>query len=291
MDTVNLFYNLDDHGGKVWITNQDLLSTLRHVGADQGELLFIHTDTASFGTPNPKLRRREFLQEIYKVLLDLGVKTLVFPTFTFSFANNEDFDVNNSTAKYMGALNEYVRKLPDSVRSLDPLMSVVAVGERAKQFYRIGKRCMGEGGIFAQLHHLPNVKFLFLGANPTMCFTYAHYVEALYPVPYRFEKWYTGRITDREGRTYEESYSVFAACKGITPAAMLPFKRHMVKNGWLETEPVGSSSLTCFWERDAYKAMWDALDENIHGFLARPFTDEDLVHEVKPYSERIVMVP
>lgn len=291
MQTVNLFCTSDREGNQCWTTNQDLLSALKRIEADQCDLLFIHTDIASFGAPNPSLRRRELLSQVYHVIEQLKVKTILFPAFTFSFANQEDFSVNDSTAKYMGALNEFARKQPGAVRSLDPMMSVVALGEEAEQFYRVGKQCMGEGGIFSMLHNHPNVKFLFLGANPIMCFTYAHYVEALHKVPYRFEKWYTGKITDGDGNTYEDRCSVFAACQGVTPAAMYPFEKHMEKNQYFKRELVGSSEVVSFWETDAYKAMWDALDENIHGFLAKPFTAEDLVHEVKHNPGRTVMVP
>ncbi len=291
MESKALFYISLQDGTKQQISNLDLLSALRKVGADDCELLFIHTDIASFGMPSPELRRRQLLDEIYQVIQALGVKTVVFPAFTFSFVNGEDFSVNGSTAKYMGALNEYVRKRPDAVRSLDPLMSVVAVGAQAEQFYRVGKQCMGPGGIFSLLHGSPNVKFLFLGAKPTECFTYAHYVEACYHVPYRFEKWYTGTVTDRDGNTYEDSFSVYAACKGVFPAAMLPFDRHMREKGAFRIEPVGGSEVVCFREEDAYQAMWDALNENIYGFLAKPFTTEDLVHEVKESTGRTVMVP
>ena len=291
MQQVNLFCTTDMEGTQQWVTNRDLFSALKKVEADQCELLFIHTDTASFGMPNPALKRKEFLGHIYQVIEQLKVKTVLFPAFTFSFANQEDFSVNGSTAKYMGALNEFARKQPGAVRSLDPMMSVVALGEEAESFYRVGKQCMGEGGIFSMLHNHDKVKFLFLGAKPTACFTYAHYVEAVYKVPYRFEKWYTGKITDREGTTYEDSYSVHAACKGVTPAAMLPFERHMEKHQFFKREPFGASEVISFWEPDAYRAMWDALDENIHGFLTRPFTEEDLVHEVNYNPERTVMVP
>lgn len=289
MENIILFQS--ENGNNI-ITTNDLYEKLKAVKADQCNLLFIHTDLAGFGIPNAKLKRKEFLGAIYNVLLALKVKTLVFPAFTFSFSNDEDFSVNDSTAKYMGALNEYVRKQPGVVRSLDPLMSVIAVGEKAEEFYKVGKRCMSTGGMFDMLHHTPDVKFLFLGAKPTHCFTYAHYVEGVYKVPYRFEKWFEGNITDREGNTYKDSYSLLVGCKGIYPAAMLPFEKHMLKNRKYNKVPLGDGEIICFREKDAYQAMLDALDENIHGFLVKPFTEEDLVQEVKPRNgQRVVMVP
>lgn len=280
------------NNGNAQVTNFELFERLKQVKANECDLLFIHTDLSSFGTPNIELKRKEFFGAIYDVLLSLNVRTLMFPAFTFSFANDESFSVNNSTAKYMGALNEYIRKQPNVIRSLDPLMSVITIGEKAESFYKVGKRCMNEGGIFDMLHHTPNVKFLFLGAKPTHCFTYAHYVEGAYQVPYRFENWFNGMVTDRDGNTYNDSYSLLAGCKGIYPAAMIPFEKHMLKNNFFDIVDIGDGQIICFNEKDAYKAMWDALDENIHGFLVRPFTDKDLIKEVKPRNgSRVVMVP
>ena len=81
-------------------------------------------------------------------------------------------------------------------------------------------------------------------------------------------------------------------CKGIYPAAMVPFEKHMLKHDRFERISAGDGEIICFKESDAYQAMWEALDENIHGFLVRPFTEDDLVKEVKPCNgNRVVMVP
>lgn len=281
------FSERDNH----WVTNSELVQALHEIGAHQCKTLFIHTDLGAIGAVNPGLKRSELLKAVYEVLLELNVDTIVFPAFTFSFANQEAFDVNKSTAKYMGALNEYVRKQPGAVRSLDPMMSVIAVGKEVEGFYHIGKRCMGEGGIFSKLHQMEDVRFLFLGAKPTHCFTYAHYVEAVYGVPYRFEKWFEGQVTDRDGNTYTDRYSLFAACQGYYPGPMIPFEKQMLKNRWYQQKTVGNANLICFREEDAYQAVWDALEEDLFGFAERPVTLDGLKHQMKPPAGRVVMVP
>ncbi len=283
-----IFFSAKDNH---WITNAELVQALREIGADQCKTLFIHTDLGAIGTVNPGLKRSELLKAVYEVLLELKVDTLVFPAFTFSFANQEAFDVSKSTAKYMGALNEYVRKQPGAVRSLDPMMSVIAVGKEAESFYSVGNRCMSDGGIFSKLHQMEDVRFLFLGAKPTYCFTYAHYVEAAYGAPYRFEKWFEGQVTDRDGNTYTDRFSLFAACQGFYPGPMIPFEKQMLKNGWYQQKTVGNANLICFREEDAYQAVWDALEDDLFGFSAGPLTLNDLKHRMKPPVGRVVMVP
>ena len=117
-------------------------------------------------------------------------------------------------------------------------------------------------------------------------------LKAYITFPIDLKKWFEGFVTDRDGNTYKDSYSLLAGCKGIYPAAMVPFEKHMLKHDRFERISAGDGEIICFKESDAYQAMWEALDENIHGFLVRPFTEDDLVKEVKPRNgNRVVMVP
>ena len=113
---------------KNWVTYGELVQAMRDVKADDCDVLLVHTDL-SFGLPTRELKRKELVAVLYDAICELGVKTLVFPTFTFSYGNREDYDVKNTKCK-MGMINEYVRKLPEAVRSEDPLMSVCVVGEK-----------------------------------------------------------------------------------------------------------------------------------------------------------------
>jgi len=110
------------------ITASILLSTLRSAKADECDILYIHSDL-SFGAPNPGLKRSELLARLMDTIGQLGVKTIMFPTFTFSFCNNEIFDRENTRSR-MGALTEYARKLPQAVRSSDPLLGPLYAGKR-----------------------------------------------------------------------------------------------------------------------------------------------------------------
>src|SRR5271165_3022926 len=117
MKEINLFQ--DSNGA--WVTTTGLVRVLEKIGAADARVLYIHS-AISFGKPDLRLRRTEFLAAMYEVVASLGVPTLCVPTFTFSFCNGQDYCVATSSSK-MGAFNEYVRRLPDAVRSIDPLMS------------------------------------------------------------------------------------------------------------------------------------------------------------------------
>ena len=89
------------------VTDTDLFNALVSVKASECDVLYIHTDM-TFGLPMQK--RKLTLDCLYRIIERLNVKTLVFPTFTFSFCNNENYDSLNTPTK-MGALNEYVEKI------------------------------------------------------------------------------------------------------------------------------------------------------------------------------------
>jgi aminoglycoside 3-N-acetyltransferase len=269
-----LFKNTDG----VWSTYGDVLESLKSVGASECDLLFVHTDIM-FGIPSKELKRKEYLDALYNVLLDLGVGTLVFPAFTYSFCNHESFDVRNSRTD-MGILNEYIRKQPNVRRSLDPLLSMIVTGKQDTIFNGdLGHHSLGEGSGFDRIHHTPNVKFLCLGAEFSEYFTYVHYVEKIKNVPYRFDMPFTGTIIDYDGNAYEDTHFIHTGCGGVRPAPFYHFKEYLLSNHMMRASRLGDAEITCLSEEDAYREINGKLQENIHYFLERPFTPADLTHE------------
>src|SRR5690242_20383372 len=101
----------------------------------------------SFGKPNPELGKTGLLQAVLETLQALGVPTLCVPTFTFSFCNGVAYDPAQSRSK-MGVLNEYIRRLPEAERSIDPLMSAAVLGADHQVVRDLGHRSIGAGCTF-----------------------------------------------------------------------------------------------------------------------------------------------
>ena len=68
----------------------------------------IHTTGMQFGMPNLELSRSDLLDTFADVLYKLDVPTLIMPSYTFSFCNDEVFDIS-LTRSSMGAFNEHLR--------------------------------------------------------------------------------------------------------------------------------------------------------------------------------------
>lgn len=260
-----------------WHTQEHIAELLKKSGACDCDVLFIHSDI-SFGLPNKSLKRNEYMETLFQIILQTGVRTIIYPTFTYSFCNNEIFDVRLSKTS-MGSLNEYARKKAGTMRSLDPLLSVCAFGERASEFTGIhSDNSLGAGSVFDALHKTENVKFLFFGAEFSQCFTYLHYVEKMLNVPYCFDMEFNGTVIDWNGMRSVKKQNIFTACEKISYSENLDFKNFLIDKGYMERYNLGSREIAVISEADAYYWISDRICSKIDYFLRKFFTDNDLNH-------------
>lgn len=269
MREVNLF---QDSTGS-WITTSDLLALLDKVGAADARVLYIHSGI-SFGKPDLGLRRHDLLAILYDVVTSLGVPAICVPTFTFSFCNGQNYNVQTSASK-MGAFNEYIRRLPGALRSVDPLMSNAIIGNNPELLLPEGKNSVGEGSTFDKLHQLGSgVKFLFLGTTVSECFTYTHYVEERLGSPYRYNRAFTGTITDGN-KTWEDTYNLFVRYKGVRPSTVGSLELDLLERRLLRKVPCGDSSISCVGESDAWDTIMEHLRRDALAYIAEDPGDRD----------------
>jgi aminoglycoside 3-N-acetyltransferase len=269
MIDTRLFRAHDD----TWIMSSHILRLLERVGAPDARVLYMHTGL-TFGRPNLEIGRQGILQALSELILSMGVPTVCVPTFTFSFCNGEDYNVQNSRSR-MGALNEYIRRLPGTIRSLDPLMSSALIGVDRDLVGNLGRNSIGRNSTFDKLHQRGQaVKFLFLGTTASECFTYTHYVEEQRNVSYRYNRSFSGKITS-DGRTWEDQYALFVRYRGVVPSSDQMLERSLLANGLLRKETCGESSISCVDEPDAYDMIVRHLEENPRCFVAEDPADKN----------------
>lgn len=259
------------------VTYKDILDALLAVDADKCEVLLLHT-AMKFGTLAKGLKRRELCEIMYDIICQLGVKTLVFPEFTFSFANKEDYDVRHSKSS-MGMLNEYVRKREDAVRSLDPLLSVCVIGENKSLAEISGDSSLGKGCFYDRFHNTDNTRIVFLGADELMCNTHLHYVEECENVPYRYHLSMTGNVVDSEGLKRTVTHKLFVTYRDVIPGGHREFYDELIHQNRMKKVFVGNSSVSCFKESDIYEHEKKYLAKDINYFLCEPYDRHPLVKE------------
>lgn len=255
------------------VTGDDLRAALDGVQAHDCRALYMHTGL-SFGLPNPELSRSKLLEAIYQTVRSLKVPTLCVPTFTFSFCNGENYDSARSRSR-MGALNEFIRRRPEAIRSIDPLMSVAVVGEDRDLAENLGHESIGVNSTFYKLSRRQGVKFLFLGVRLGDCFTYMHYLEWAAGAPYRYDREFTGKIT-HAGRTYEDTYRLFVRYNNVKPnAASYTYEQLLVERGLLRVAALGDHSIWCVGEPEARSVYLELLRKDPNYFIETPFRAQE----------------
>jgi aminoglycoside 3-N-acetyltransferase len=186
------------------ISNIDILRTLKSLGIKQGDTICVHTDISSFGIPAIK-DKNSYLQCICDVLNEAVGENgnIVMPTFSYSFTNKHIYDINN-TRSQMGVLTEYFRKLPQTIRTEDPIFSFAISGGKNNYFANNDNNCFSKNSVYGKLHK-ENAKLILLGSR-VKGYTFFHYIEQCYGVPYRFYKNFKGQIKDVDDNIYETEY-------------------------------------------------------------------------------------
>ena len=248
----------------------DLQDTLRHLGADECDVLYIHTGM-QFGLPNLQLGRSVVLETMAEILYSLGVSTLIMPSYTFSFCGGQVFDREKS-ASSMGALNEYVRTRHHWMRSCDPLMSNILFGQERGLLTEIGKNSVGLGSTFDLLSSLKaKVKFLFLGPRIHDCFTYMHYLEAIKQVPYRYDFTFNGSIIDG-ARHYEDEFKLYIRDEGVQAGGGAKIYENMlIERGLARFQRVGNGAITLVDLDSARSLYLELLEMSPNFFIEEVF--------------------
>ena len=270
----NLFYDAEN---KLY-TIDDIKKSLVETGAAECETLFIHSDIM-FGRPAEGFKRKEYIQSLYEVIEGLGVRYLIVPTFTYSFCNNESYDVVKSKTS-MGAFNEFVRKMDNRYRTIDPLLSVSVPLELEYLFKDVSEHSLGEISAFDILHHMNEVKFLFFGAEMADCFTFVHYVEKMMDVPYRFDMPFEGEVILPDGTAVHRRQVIHTQCYGVKlPPKYDYFEKEMEEKNFLKKKWIGEKYVACISEKDAYREIKQHIEKDINYYLEIPFKESDLIRQ------------
>ena len=194
----------------------DISSALENLHFKNGDIIFLHSNIAFFGTIEKYQSKHDILEAILGAIFDvIGTNgTLVVPTFTYSFGSTQKekiFNVLSSQSK-MGMFSEYIRTKTASVRSHDPMFSVSAIGKHAKYFTQdVADECFGNDS-FWQRFHQANGKICNM--NYGLVSTFIHYIEKSLKVDYRNDKKFSGLIIDEKGKISNRDILFF--CQNTT---------------------------------------------------------------------------
>jgi aminoglycoside 3-N-acetyltransferase len=219
-------------------TQSEFAQALRNLGLKEGDTVFSHSNIGFFGYPEGERSVENSCQTILRafqsVIGESG--TLIVPTFTYSFSNNQTFDFENSPST-CGVFTEFIRKHPEASRSCDPAVSVAALGAQAKLLTENAPQNSydSEKSFFAR----------FCKSHGKVCnlnfdagSTFVHFVERELKVPYRFDKTFSGKII-QAGQVREAKNTLWVRylCEG-TAAKFEPFDEVARKMNCFKTAKV-----------------------------------------------------
>jgi len=226
---------------------------------ERGDIVFSHSNIGFFGRLEGAKTGADVCAALAEAILArIGPGgTLVAPTFTYSFPNKEEFDVQNSASK-MGLFAEWVRLHPDAKRSADPCYSVAALGARAEEMVRAApENSFGPDSFFDRFHKAGGK---ILNINFDAGSTHIHYVERELRVPYRFDKAFHGTIREmgRERKARSVIWVRYLSDDALA-AAFEPFDRLARERGKFVSRPLGRGAVGTMTARDVYALIAETL--------------------------------
>jgi len=188
---------------------ETLTRALVALGLGPGDIIFSHSAIGNLGLPQGARSAEEACRLVYAAIREaLGPQgTLLVPTYTLSFTRNEIFDPAEAPSP-MGRFAEYIRRLPGSVRSIDPLFSIAGIGKSAKTLLAtIPPTSFGADCVYERLLR-DDAWIVNLGLDLDYL-TILHHIEWRLRVPYRFDKIFRGVIRQgADDRELEWTYYV-----------------------------------------------------------------------------------
>ena len=150
-------------------------------------------------------------KKIIRLLCDRKPKSIIIPTYTYSFTKNFVFDQSLSVSE-TGRFSEEIRKMAgSSLRTLDPIFSHVLLQNSNFLDEKISTRSFGNRTIF---HKFVQAKGVIVNFNLKDITTpLFHFLEYKFNVPYRKNKIFCGDVINKNKSKIKVKYNFFCRKK------------------------------------------------------------------------------
>jgi aminoglycoside 3-N-acetyltransferase len=251
------------------------MESLRRLGVAGREVVVIVSDLAAFGdlehSADDRGAQLDGYVQCFQELMH-GNGTLVVPTFTYTRGGPDSPYVHEGTPSETGVLTEYMRRLPDAVRSVHPVFSFVAIGDRKNDICSNVSR--HSYGWDSTTHRLVNTDALVvsIGRSPHRGSFFIHLGEVFVGVPYRYTKQLSipvivgGQSVTQPFFHYVKYRDADIAWDTNRLVERLETRRHV------KYEALGLSGIWAYQAKDVLNTTVSLLNRNVYGLLAHPPT-------------------
>ena len=134
---------------------------------------------------------------------------ILFPTFNWAFCEGITYNYHKTRSKG-GALSQIALKRNDFIRTRHAMHTFAVWGKDSERLYKMNDRNAFVGDTpFEFLHKKENSKMICIDVDLNHCFTFGHYVEECFHVPYRFLKKFTGQYIDENNNESTRTYTMY----------------------------------------------------------------------------------
>jgi aminoglycoside 3-N-acetyltransferase len=242
------------------LTKEKLKEGFAGLGLKAGDIVLVHSSYKAFGEVDGG--PQTVLDALLEILTPDG--TLIMPTFNFNFNKGEPWDVNK-TPSHMGILTEIARTRPDARRVFHPFYSFAILGKLKDELTRVRyKDSYGMESIFMKLREL-DAKIMIIGLSYTHSMTFFHHIEQMNGVDYRYIKAFTGQVTDENGRTYEDTFTMLVRDldKGVI-TEVDPMGEVLEKRGVVSIATIGEATVKLMKANDVFRITSEEMIRNPH---------------------------
>ncbi len=187
-------------------SRSEIAKVVEFVGRIPGTTVIVHSSLIPFGVIEGGVEY--FWDVLWKAVGDN--RTLVMPTFTFSFGVTRLWKYAGSRSE-TGALTEYFRRHFAKVRTIHPVHSVSVSGPDAQIYSGLSsKTSFGVGSAWERLCVDGGAWNVSIGIGFIGGATFCHYAEEKMKVPYREYLELPGTVLDKELKKIDAEFGIYA---------------------------------------------------------------------------------
>lgn len=253
------------------LTRDAFSAGLRQAGLQCGDVVFVQSRLYTLGPVDAADRvayLRFFVDGIMDVVGDGG--TLAVLTAFEDYGRYATPFVLETSPSRSGMLSEFVRGLPGAVRSRHPLLSMTAIGTRAEELCGGDQPdAFGAGSSWDRLRTM-RAKILLLGVDFKDSFTFGHYIEQSFGVPYAYVKLFQGECW-ADGRQLAGPFT--ANVRYLDYGVVYDFsrfERHLLEAGTVVRGRLGVGQFFLMSAAEVFAAGIDCLRRDRYFLLQGP---------------------
>ncbi len=231
------------------IGHNDLVSGFKDLGLQAGDTVLVHSSYKSFG--GVEGGPQDVIEALFDVLTPEG--TLIMPAFNFDFNKGQPWDVR-TTPSQMGIITEIARTDQRFKRVFHPIYSFSIAGKYAGELTGVRYKSSYErSSVFGRLRDLDG-KIMVIGLSYNNSMTFFHHIEQMEGVDYRFIKYFTGEVTDENGKTWVDTFDMLVRDldKGVH-TMVDPMGALLEERGVIQSRRIGDADVKLMKANDVYR--------------------------------------